>query len=512
MAEKEREQGSISRTLQESLNDLAEEINRIDTNTVSASLDTEHRSDELNTIIEAVNNMLRRIMWDRNVIKSSNEILNYKDNFDTTSGLKNRTSSIKKIEEIISRAKKEGSSFTLFFVDINRFKRINDTMGHNAGDTLIWQIAERFKQYFKDCELIGRTGGDDFVLVPNSNDPEQTTEAVVEKILFMFQLSFFIKDREMSFSASIGSASYPEDGDSANSLIKNAEMAMYKAKALCEGSYLPYHRDFQIALQKKIDMENQMRCVITNDCTEFQAFFQPKISTADGQIRSCEALIRWISPEGIVGPVEFIPLAEESGLVIPMTWWMIMECCKRGREFRDAGFEQKISINASAQVLLHEDFLSVIHNAIEETEMDPKQLDIEITESILLSDTDMEKVNRIFQELHELGIEVSVDDFGTGYSSLSYLHKLAVDRLKIDRSFVIRIDDGQPEDRAIINAIMAMAKSLHMLVTAEGIETQAQYDFLREIGCDEVQGYFGSKPLPADEYLAFLKTWKGKEK
>jgi diguanylate cyclase (GGDEF)-like protein len=415
---------------------------------------------------------------------------------------------VQAIEEIISRTKKASGSFLLFFVDINHFKLINDTMGHHAGDELIRQVAERFKYNFGDSALIGRIGGDDFLILPDSTDPKQTPEAIVEKLAFIFQLSFFIKDREVSVLASIGSASYPQDGEDADSLIKNAETAMYKVQYLSDCHYLPYRKDFQIALEKKIDMENRMRKVINNDCSEFHAFFQPKILMATGEIKSCEALIRWITPEGIVGPVDFIPLAEESGLIIPITWWMIMECCRLGRQFRDAGCEQAISINVSAQVLLHEDFISVIHNAVDVTGMNIKRLDIEITESTLLDD--MEKVNRVFNDLHDLGIEISVDDFGTGYSSLSYLHKLSVDRLKIDRSFIIRIDEGQPEDRAIINAIIAMAKSLRMIVTAEGVENQIQYDFLRDVGCNEVQGYYGSRPLPADQYLEFLKGWYSK--
>lgn len=340
---------------------------------------------------------------------------------------------------------------------IDRFKLINDSLGHQTGDILIRLLAERIKHGLRDCAVSSRVSGDKFIIVA--------------------------------------------------ALVKNAEIAMYRAKEAGEGRYTAYDPDFQKDLQRMLQLENQLRAAINDGCDQLEAYFQPKVNPFSGEITQCEALMRWNSDGGLISPGEFIPQAEKSGLIVPMTWLMIGECCKRVRAFSDAGMPMQVCINIPAQVLVHKRFLSALKEQAEQAGIDVRCIDIEITESALLSDA--EDVNFVFQQLHAMGVEISVDDFGTGYSSLSYLNRLSVDRIKIDRSFVMDLSDSS-DSRAIVRAIIAMAESLQMKVTAEGVETPGQYKFLRDIGCDEIQGFLVSRPVPAGEYMNFIAGIGGK--
>ncbi|ULQ60849.1 EAL domain-containing protein [Brucepastera parasyntrophica] len=499
----------LNKTIAVPLTEMAAEIKNINMEKTGASLNFKSNTKEMDNIANAINDMLFRIKNDRDIIRTSNEILNYSANYDILTGLKNRTSTIKDLNTIIQKAKANLNTITVFFIDLNRFKFINDTLGHNLGNNFIILVANRLKKEFGEDALLSRMGGDEFAIVIESLKDDVEEQFFAERIFNVFKTPFRMKEREFLINVAIGSSSYPEDGQDAETMIKTADIAMYRAKDQGENSYVPYKKEFHAALQRKIYIENKIRSAINNNCREFRAFFQPKLSVETGEITSSEALIRWMSPEGVIGPLEFIPQAEESGLIIPLSWWMIRECCRIGKLFEQEGIDNTIAINISAQVLLHEDFIPVIRSAIEETGIDVRKLDIEITESTLLDD--MEKVNTILRELHNVGMEISVDDFGTGYSSLSYLHKLSVDRIKIDRSFIIRIDE-EDDDKAIINAIVAMGKSLHMVITAEGVEDESQYAFLKSIKCDEIQGYYISKPLPYDEYIDFMKQWNNNRK
>ncbi len=483
---------------------LVKEVNEINIDTVSKPLDIKSKNKELEKLTAAINDMLYRIKMDRDIIEANNNKLYYNANHDILTGLRNRFNIEKALEDAIVKAKEDLTKISVFFIDLDHFKFINDTLGHRSGNNLIINIANKIIEHLGNNSMIARMGGDEFLIVVENLGDKIKINNYIETIFDIFKAPFFVKEREIAVNASVGSSTYPDDGQDAETLIKNAEVAMYKAKEVGKNLYISYKKEFHIELQKRIYIENKIRTAINDGCKEFKVLFQPKFSTETGKIIGCEALIRWLSPEGTISPLEFIPRAEESGLIVPLSWWVIKECCSFGAKIKKEGIPGSIAINVSAQVLLHEDFLLVINDAVKETGIDIKNLDIEITESTLLDD--IKKVNIILHKLHELGIEISVDDFGTGYSSLSYLNKLSVDRIKIDRSFITRISETD-ENKAIISAIIAMAKSLRMVVTAEGVETKLQYNFLKDLKCEEIQGYFISKPLSGDEYIEFVKKY-----
>ncbi|MDR2933564.1 MAG: EAL domain-containing protein, partial [Oscillospiraceae bacterium] len=464
---------------------LVDEVDSVNMDTINTMLEPKGQNVELDNLTVSVNGMLRRIKDARDTITKNNERIYYHANFDALTGLNNRFSTRVILEDAIAVAKRDLGYITVFFFDMDRFKFINDTLGHNAGDILIMALADRLRQNFGRDATIARMGGDEFVIITSGLVNESDRHVFAERICAVFKEPFEIRQRHVQIGISIGSSCYPLDGQDADTLIKNAEIAMFRAKELGDGLYVPYRRELQAAMQNRIYIENKLRSVIAGGCGEFRAFFQPKIDVRTGEIRSAEALIRWFSSEGVINPLDFIPQAEESGLIIPLTWWMIRQCCAMAAECEKKGIEITIAINMSGQVILHKDFLGVVREAMAEygTAHGPR-LDIEIIESTLIED--IEKLNDVIRALHEMGCEISVDDFGTGYSSLSYLNKISIDRIKIDRSFVSRIADGS-EEQAIIHAIIAIGKSLHMTITAEGVEEEEQYHFLKDADCDEAQ-------------------------
>lgn len=489
----------MSRIVVTPLRQLVSQVDTLDIETEVSMLDTDYSNTELSSLAQAVNNMLSRI-------QSSNKTLFYNANYDALTGLSNRISTRKQLNSILELARESGENVYVFFVDLNRFKYINDTLGHSMGDLFIQSVSDRMKEYLRqDIQLIARMGGDEFALIRRKAAEPEDIQYISSKILTVFAHPFFLRDRELDISVSIGSSYFPQDGEDGDTLLKNAEIAMYNAKAQGDNVHMGYFGEMQSVMQKKIDEEKRMRKAIQQNCKEFQIYIQPKVSTKTDAIESGEALIRWVTPQGVVPPIQFIPLAEETGLIIPLSKWVITEACSKNMQLVNAGIPHTISVNIPAQVLLHKDFLNTVEQALSQVGMDPKYLDIEITESTLADDVD--RVNKIFSILHSMGVSISVDDFGTGYSSLSYLKKLSVDRIKIDRSFITGVAKDE-DDQAIVGAIMAMSKSLHMIITAEGIETVQQYDYFKKMCGDEVQGYLFSKPLPFDEYIEFVKAWK----
>ncbi len=495
---------NLNRIIVQPLGALVDEVNVIDLKNVSAALVPKGKIKELDNLTTAINNMLNRIKRSKDTIEKKNEELFFRATFDMLTGLSNRFRALTLLEEEISSAKENLNRISVFYFDLDRFKFVNDTMGHSAGDGFISALADRLRETFGDEAAVARMGGDEFLIVCNSIHDSSEMYFFAEKIFSLFKKPFLIKQRTIQIGASIGSSTYPEDGQDAETLIKNAEIAMFRAKDMGAGLYVPYQRELHAAMQQRIYIENKLRTAVNDNCSEFSAYFQPKLSAATGKIVSCEALMRWISPERMISPGEFLPQAEESGLIIPLSWWMIRECCKQAKAFAENGIDCIVAINVSAQVLLHDDFIPVLTTAVETYGISYSKLDIEIVEQTLVED--LTKVNIIFKCLHDLGLEISVDDFGTGYSSLSYLNKMSVDRIKIDRSFVSRINSSE-EERAIVRAILAMAKSLHMVVTAEGVEDKEQLLFLKEAQCEEIQGYLISKPLPSSEFIEFMKRW-----
>lgn len=494
----------LRRIVVKPLASLVGEVNGIDFESINSSLGTQYQNREFNFLAQAVNNMLERIKAHRDVIAKNNKNLYYQANFDLLTGLKNRASIGSDLSEYIHTACEDLSYIAVFLLDLDRFKFVNDTLGHSAGDAYIVAIAQRFRNELKQEPVIGRFGGDEFVIILTGIAEKQTVSRYADTIMSIFEAPFIVKDRAMHLSASVGCSIYPDDGRDIDTLLKNSEIAMYRAKELGGKLYCQYESRLNNILQRKLYVENRIRSAISKGCCEFEAYFQPKVLSANRLIPSCEALIRWVTPEGIIGPDEFIPLAEETGLIVPLSEWMLAEACRCNKIFETQGIHNTVSVNIPAQVLLHKDFLSMVTQAAEKSGSDLKRLDIEITEATLVED--FQKVNLVLRTLHQMGITVSIDDFGTGYSSLSYLKKLPIDRIKIDRSFItnLNVDD---EDKSIVNAIIAMAKSLHVLVTAEGVEDAEQFAYLKKVGCEEIQGYHISRPIPCEEYITFHKKW-----
>lgn len=486
---------------------LVREVDRVNLETAAASIVVCHGNREVADLADSMNNMLERIRDDRDVIQKNADQLYQAANYDHLTGLRNRQSIRAYVEEALLREEVIQGGLTLFFVDLDRFKYINDSMGHSTGDTLIVKVAARLQATLENVEL-ARVGGDEFMIVVPGLQDRVECQMYVDKIFDVFGEPFPILERELNITVSIGSATFPLDGQNAEVLISNAEMAMYEAKEQGKGLYAFYQEEFHLALQRKINIENKIRKAVSEGCKEFYPYFQPKLNIVTGQIDSCEALMRWVAADGIMSPAEFIPPAEETGLIIPMTWCMMHDSCRWGKIFEEEGIPQTVAVNISAQVLLHEDFLYHVSACTQETGVDIGQLDIEITESTLLND--MDRVNYVLGELNRMGAEISVDDFGTGYSSLSYLNRLSVDRLKIDKEFIQGINNDE-ESREIVRAILAMARSLNMCVTAEGVEDVVQYTFLRKEKCEEAQGYLISRPLPPEEYIEFCKKWRDGE-
>ncbi len=494
----------LSRIIIRPLTSLATEVNALDMDAFQSTLPIRGTNREMRNLTVAVNDMLTRVKSARDTIQKNSHALFYQANFDPLTGLRNRQSTVALLNECIENAR--GGVISVFFFDLNRFKVLNDTMGHTEGDRFIRTLASTLRETFQNGPFLSRMGGDEFVIIVHDLAMPRDRARFAEKIAALFENPFIIRERQITVTASIGCSCYPADGADADTLLKNAEIAMFRAKEAGDVLYVPYEAAMQVALQRHIDNENRLRrAVLQQNCVDFRAYFQPKVSAKTREVVGCEALMRWLENERLVPPMDFIPIAEESGLIIPLTWWMIRECCRLGVEFAKEGYFGPISINVTAQVLLHEDFLYVVQRAVHDSGIDIRRLDIEIVEGTLVEDVD--RVNAVLAELHSLGIQISVDDFGTGYSSLSYLYKISLDRLKIDQSFVSRINVSE-EDRAIVNAIIAVAKSLHLSLTAEGVEDEAQFEFLRHAEVEEIQGYLFSKPVPADAFIALVKKFR----
>lgn len=497
----------LGRIVLDPLGSLAQQVDHVDIEASGAAITGEFKNQEMSRLKTAINNMLGRIQADRHAITEANDSLYYSANFDALTGMRNRRSLTMQLDEDLEPARQSGKSISLFYFDLYRFKYINDTMGHQAGDYLIAQISGRLGDTFGEGVVLGRMSGDKFIAYTDALHDKADRQRFVGQIEAVFAEPFTVKERSLDLTVSIGSSVYPDDGQDAETLIKNAEIAMYHSKGMGSGLYTPYQAELQKSLHQRIYIENKLRAAINDDCREFEVYFQPKVQADTGEINKCEALVRWMAPGGIISPNDFIPQAEESGLVVPLTWWILRECCVRGKQFADAGIPMSISINVPAQVLTHDEFIAHIQDAVAATGMDITKLDIEITEGTLLED--MDNVNKVLHSLHTLGIQISVDDFGTGYSSLSYLHRLSIDRIKIDRSFV-SVMDMDEDCRAIVRAVVAMAKGLQMIVTAEGVETEEQYELLRQMDCEEIQGFLISKPVPVEEYIHFSREWNNR--
>jgi diguanylate cyclase (GGDEF)-like protein len=442
--------------------------------------------------------------------------------YDALTGLPNRRRYQERLEKAISRAAAAGELVANCFIDLDGFKRINDTLGHRAGDQLLMQVARRILGVVRpsdwvsrpsldentDDAPVSRLGGDEFTLVLTGMNVDQDAGRVARRILEALAKPFVIDGQEIQVSASIGIAIYPNDGVDVDSLLRNADVAMYSAKDNGRNGYQYYCASMNEEAENKLVIEKGLRKAIANK--EFALYFQPVRETATGETRAAEALIRWQNPEtGLIAPDDFIPVAEDTGLMVEIGTWVLRAACEQARRWQDQGFRPiRISVNISGHQIRQDDFVEQVATVLRETGLSASDLELEITESTIMQEDAV--TDSTFVKLNELGVSVALDDFGTGYSSLSYLRRFPIHRLKIDRSFVARIPDD-PEDMAVTAAIVAMAHQLLLPVVGEGVETLEQAQSLTEIGCDELQGYLFSRPLPAADFEQFLVREKDDE-
>ncbi len=427
--------------------------------------------------------------------------LTYLAYHDMLTGLPNRQKFQQSVGTAIREAKLSGEKLSVMFIDLDRFKNVNDTFGHAFGDLLLTEAAERLKSGLQAGDCVSRQGGDEFaVLIKNAPQPHNA-ENVAQKIIHLLNQPFAIDGHELRVGCSIGIAVYPQDGEDPITLMKNADTAMYRAKELGKNGYQFYKAEMNDTVIQKLVMEEWLNKALEQE--EFVLYYQPQVDIFTTRINGVEALIRWNHPSlGFISPGEFIPLAEETGLIIPIGQWVLRTACKQNKAWQLAGFPPlKMAVNISPIQFHQHDFVQVVLGALQESGLEPRYLELEITEGIAMYHVD--QVIQKLQTLRELGVHISMDDFGTGYSSLNYLKKFPIDKLKIAQQFVrdITVD---PDDAAIVRAIMAMALSLKLNVIAEGVETEEQLSFLLDIQCREIQGYIYSKPVPASEFTDLM--------
>ena len=433
--------------------------------------------------------------------KNAEDRLAYLAQFDSLTGLPNRHLFHDRLAQALAQARRKETLMAVLFIDLDRFKLVNDTLGHAAGDALLKQAAARLQQCVRASDTVGRLGGDEFsAILPELAEPGDAS-VVAQKIIDVLAQPFSLDGHEIYVSASIGITVYPVDGEVAGTLIMNADAAMYRAKEQGRGNYQYFTREMNERALLRMHMESQLRRALERE--EFVLHYQPRIELRGGTICGFEALLRWRHPEkGLVGPMEFIPILEETGLIVPVGEWVITQACRQLTAWQQAGLSvPPIAVNLSARQFQQKDLESSVRRILRETGTDPALMQFEITESLLMHDP--EGVASTLRGLHESGVKISVDDFGTGYSSLAYLKRFPLDALKIDRAF-IRDIATDPEDATITLAIINLAHSLQLEVVAEGVETAAQLDFLAAHGCDEMQGYYFSMPVEAQYCEAML--------
>ncbi|NTV71875.1 MAG: EAL domain-containing protein [Azonexaceae bacterium] len=424
--------------------------------------------------------------------------LNYLAYHDPLTGLSNRRSFIERLEESLRETSRHGERLAVLFIDLDQFKQVNDSLGHGVGDELLVSVAARLSEHVRLIDMLARLGGDEFICLMEVVRDEGEVEMLAREILGAFEYPFIIGDHELFLTASVGISISPGDGDSVMDIMRNADTAMYRAKALGRGNFHFYTPEMTRDAQERIRMENLLRRALDNG--ELSVHLQPQVETRSGKLVGAEALVRWNSPElGLVMPMRFIPLAEDSGLIVGLGNWVLRETCRQVMQWRTSGFDlPQVSVNLSVKQLERPEFIDVLSQILDETGMDAASLKLELTESVVMAVGD---AFDLLARLRDLGISLSLDDFGTGYSSLSYLKMLPVQQLKIDKSFVDGIGKNTG-DEAIIRTVMELARSLEFEVVAEGVETVEQSEFLAALGCEQLQGHLHGKAVPAPEFRA----------
>jgi len=437
--------------------------------------------------------------------KKYEERLTYLAHYDALSGLPNRALFQDRLEQGLAQSEREGWITAVMFIDLDRFKVINDTLGHAAGDKLIMAVAQRVSETVRSGDTVSRLGGDEFALILQNLNKGQDAGVVAQKVIEILSRPFDIDGHEMFVTASAGITLFPTDSELPEALLKNADSAMYRAKQLGRNNFQFYTTEMNARSGENLHLENSLRHALERE--EFLLHYQPKADLRTGAISGVEALMRWQHPEfGMVSPAKFIPLLEETGLITQTGEWVIRTACEQIRAWRRDGVAPvPISVNVSGRQFQHKDLVQSIVGMITQAAIDPAMIEVELTESSLMMNP--HEASLVLRSLKEFGVQISVDDFGTGYSSLAYLKRFRIDTLKIDKSFVQDVTHDH-DDAAIVRAVITLAHSLKLNVVAEGVETEEQMEFLIANGCDQMQGYLLSVPLPASACTQLLTQGK----
>ncbi len=433
--------------------------------------------------------------------KRMHSYLSHLARYDQLTGLPNRSLFRDRLNQAVRRAQRSGKLLATLFLDLDRFKEINDSLGHTAGDELLKAIAERLERCVRQVDTVARLGGDEFTVILEGLTQGEHCAAIAQKIMSQVVMAVTVQNTEVHCSTSIGIAVYPRDGSDADALIRNADVAMYQAKSSGRNTFQFYEPTMNSRAYERLTLQTALRHAIERE--EFVLHYQEVRSIADNTVTGVEALLRWQHPErGLVPPSEFIGMMEESGLMIQGGEWVLRSACAQYQAWRAAGLPPfQLTVNLSARQLWHKDFSAMVERTLRDTGMDGRLLTLEVTESTLMENTF--NTLQVLQGLHRMGVSIAVDDFGTGYSSLAYLKRFAIDRLKIDRSFVCDVQYN-PDSAAIVTAVVGLAHNLRIKVTAEGVETPEQLAFLKATGCDDAQGFLFSQPSPPDAIAKFF--------
>jgi len=421
---------------------------------------------------------------------------------DTLTGLPTRIAIVASAEQAVAEARSAKTPFAVTVLNVNRFKSINDSLGHEVGDEVLRQLSQRLRAVLANGDVLGRLAGDEFVVLGRVGTGTIPAEVTVETIFAALRQPFSIDGHDIEVAVCAGISMFPADGTTFDVLLRRAETAMRAARSIARGSFRFYSEDMSKSEEERLALEADLRHAIRDG--QLELHYQPKVDIANGRVRSAEALLRWKHPQrGFVPPNVFIPIAEETGLILTIGEWVLRRACTQMRSWLDGGLPPlRVSVNLSAKQFRHGDLTAVVCSALEDAQLQPGYLELELTESSIMHDAEASAAT--LQLLSTMGVHISIDDFGTGYSSLSYLWRLPLDKLKIDRSFVRELLSN-PDDVVIVKAIISLAHSLRLGVVAEGVETQEQLEHLRELGCDQYQGFFCSPAVPPDAFIALIK-------
>ena len=490
----------IHRWLDRPLSELMVQIDKIESQDYSAS-EPVKTGDELESISVNINQLALTIQERELSLGISRDELEHLSNHDELTNLPNRRVFSLCLQHGLELASRSHGRMAIIFIDMDNFKMVNDTLGHDVGDQLLIQVSRRLKKYVRSADTLARIGGDEFnILIENAAD-NTNLEKIVKKYMSLFNEPFNCGDHTISVTVSVGISIYPEDGEDCVTLIKHADLAMYSSKDQGRNSYTFFSNELSVRAEERVRLIQDLDKAIVSG-NQFHLHYQAKVSAGTHKVNSIEALIRWEHPEqGLVVPDKFIPLSEDTGQIVAIGRWVIQQACEDFVHLQEEGIQLRhVSINISNVQLSKDDILSFVQDTITRTGILPGQIELEITESYIA--TDVEHAITSLQKFSEMGVGIAVDDFGTGYSSMSYLHKLPISRLKIDKSFVNDLPASK-DSSTITRAIISLAKSFDLEITAEGVENKEQLLFLESEKCDEIQGYYFSKPLPINDFKKF---------